>query len=72
MVSSRFFSYWASESTRKRVCPGAPPELVHPACGEPASPPRLLPGASPALMVGKRLMSWSSWLTMGLDREYSP
>lgn len=27
---------------------------------------------SPALMVGKRIMSLRSWLTTGLDREYSP
>lgn len=49
MVSSRFFSYRASESTRTRVCPGAPPELVHPACrgaGESAPPaPGSLTGA---------------------------
>lgn len=49
MVSSRFFSYRASESTRTRVCPGAPPELVHLACwgaGESAPPaPGRLTGA---------------------------
>lgn len=49
MVSSQFFSYRSSESTRTRVCPGAPPELVHPACrgaGESAPPaPGSLTGA---------------------------
>ena len=36
---------------------------------EKVRPSRLVLGPSPALMVGKCLMSWRSLLTTGLDRE---
>ena len=47
-------------------------QVVHPASQGTVSPSCVILGTSPALMVGKWLMSWRSLLTTVLDRGYSP